>query len=64
MGPPDPDRYVNENEEQLTRLLKHSNNVFVRSLALAALIEFGDDATVDTVEEDLEKFRERQQGES
>jgi HEAT repeat protein len=56
----DPTRYVQENEEQLTRLLKHSNNDFVRSLALAALIEFGDDATVDTVTEDLEKLREQQ----
>ena len=53
-----PDEYVRENQGQLERLIKHSNNDFVRALAIAAFIEYGEDATVDSITEDLERIRE------
>lgn len=53
----DPQEYVNQNAEVLTRILKHSSNTFVRALALAALVEYGDNPTVESVVEDLERLR-------
>lgn len=53
----DPQEYVNQNAEVLTRLLKHSSNTFVRALALAALVEYGDEPTIDSVVEDLERLQ-------
>ena len=41
--PKDPEQYVNENAEQLVRIIKHSSKSFPRALALAALVEYGDD---------------------
>lgn len=54
----DPNTYVNNNAETLARIVKHSSNTFVRSIALAALVEYGDDPTVDAVVEDLNHLRE------
>ena len=53
-----PNEYVRENQQQLERLIKHSNNDFVRALAIAAFIEYGEDASVDSITEDLERMRE------
>lgn len=55
---PDPDQYVNENAEKLTHIIKHSSNTFPRALALAALVEYGDDPTIEAITEDLERFQE------
>ncbi len=54
----DPQTYVNDNEETLVRIIKHSSNTFVRALALAALVEYGDDPTTEAVTEDLKHFEE------
>jgi hypothetical protein len=51
---------VNENAEALSRIIKHSSSTFPRALALAALVEYGDDPTVASVVEDLERLREHQ----
>jgi hypothetical protein len=59
-NPTDPEQYVNENAEALSRIIKHSSNTFPRALALAALVEYGDDPTVASVVEDLERLREHQ----
>jgi hypothetical protein len=53
----DPDQYVEENKDQLAHVIKHSNDRFVRSLCLAALVEYGDDKDVDEVQNELEQFR-------
>lgn len=59
MGKPtDPEQYVNANEDTLVRIIKHSSNDFPRALALAALVEYGDDATVESVVTDLERLRD------
>lgn len=63
--PSDPEEYVNENVEELSRIIKHSSSQFPRALALAALIEYGEDPTVESVIEDLEQLQEhRRQRES
>jgi hypothetical protein len=56
----DPQQYVNENAEELSRIIKHSRSKFARALALAALVEYGDDPTLASVVEDLERLREHQ----
>ncbi len=54
----DPDQYVNANREQLTQIIKQSPNDFARALALAALVEYGDDATIESVTTELERLVE------
>ena len=53
-----PSEYVRENNQQLERLIKHSNNDFVRALAIAAIIEYGDDPSVESITKDLERIKE------
>jgi hypothetical protein len=53
-----PSEYVRENKQQLERLIKHSNNDFVRALAIAAFLEYGEDASVESITEDLERIKE------
>ena len=53
-----PNEYVRENKEQLERLIKHSNNDFVRALAIAAFVEYGEDASVEAITKDLERIKE------
>lgn len=59
MSPPEttPKEYVQQNKQTLVRLLKHSNDDFVRALALAAIVEFGEDATLESIEADLDRLR-------
>lgn len=54
----DPREYVRQNRDQLERLIKHSNNTFVRSLAIAALVEYGEDASPESLEADIERLKE------
>ena len=53
-----PREYVRENKEQLERLIKHSNNDFVRALAIAAFVEYGENASVESITKDLERIKE------
>ncbi|WP_336337426.1 hypothetical protein [Haloarcula brevis] len=53
-----PSEYVRENKQQLERLIKHSNNDFVRALAIAAFVEYGEDASVESITDDLERIKE------
>lgn len=54
----DPDAFVGENRETLVRLLKHTDDVFVRALALATLVEYGTEPALDDVERELRKARD------
>jgi len=54
----DPDQYVAENKDQLAHVIKHSNNRFIRSLCLAALVEYGEDGDVDKVKRELDQLQE------
>lgn len=49
-----PKQYVGENEEVLSNILKHSFYDFVRALAVAAILDYGDDPTRD---DELETFK-------
>lgn len=51
----DPETYVRENRDTLVEILKHGNDDFVRALALAALVEFGEDPDIEAVKRDLER---------
>ena len=53
-----PSEYVRKNKQQLERLIKHSNNDFVRALAIAAFVEYGEDASVESITEDLDRIKE------
>lgn len=53
-----PEEYVRENKNQLQRLIKHSNNDFVRALAISAFVEYGEDASIESITEDLERIKE------
>lgn len=52
---PDPDEYVRQNRETLVEIIKHGTDPFVRSLALAALVEFGDEPDIEWVRHELER---------
>lgn len=56
------EEYVNENSEQLERLIKHSNNDFVRALAIASFLEYGKNASVDSIIKDLQRIKELEEG--
>ena len=53
-----PDEYVRKNRDELVQVLKHGNDLFVRSLVLAALVEFGDEPDIAQVKRELEKAAE------
>jgi hypothetical protein len=53
-----PDQYVAENKDQLAHVIKHSNNRFIRSLCLAALVEYGEDGDVDKLKRELDQLQE------
>lgn len=54
----DPDEYVRTNRDALVDVIKHGNDVLVRSLALAALVEYGGDPEIEKVRRELEKAAE------
>lgn len=56
---PDPDEYVRENRDTLVEIIKHGTDPFVRSLALAALVEFGDEPDLERVRHELEHAADR-----
>ena len=56
----DPEEYVEENTEQLSYVITHSNDRFVRGLCLAALVKYGSDADVDQVKQELNQFEKQE----
>lgn len=55
-----PDQYVRENREQLVYVIKHSNDQFVRSLCLAALVKYGgEEADPNELKHELEQIMDR-----
>lgn len=54
----DPDSFVDENREVLVRILKQSDDEFVRALALAALTEFGREPDLEDVEREFRQARD------
>jgi len=52
----DAEEYVSENEDTLLRIIKHSPNDFPRALALAALLEFGEQPSIEEVVAELKEY--------
>lgn len=55
---PCPERYVKENQETLIEVIKHSSDKFTRALAIAALIEYGDDPSAEQLLDEIESILE------
>jgi hypothetical protein len=57
-----PEIYVQENWETLIEIIKHSNDTFMRSFCLAAIVKFGEDPEIDQLKEEvahLEDLKEK-----
>lgn len=52
---PDPDEYVREHHETLVEIVKHGTDSFVRAFALAALVEYGGEPSIERVRHELER---------
>lgn len=56
----EPDQYVKENREHLAYVIKHSNDQFVRSLCLAALVKYGgEEEDPDELKREIEQIKDR-----
>lgn len=53
-----PDRYVRDNKETLVRIIKHGDDEFVRGLALAAIIRYGDEPLLQDVEHEINRAKQ------
>lgn len=51
----DLDEYVRENREQLSKIIKHGNDDFVRALALAAIVEYGGSPDFEAIKRDIDR---------
>jgi hypothetical protein len=58
----DPEQFVLDNQETFIRILKHSDDEFIRGLALSALIEYGSEPVLDDVERSLRNARDANGG--
>lgn len=58
----DPEKFVQDNQETFIRILKHSDDEFIRGLALSALIEYGSEPLLDDVERALRRSRDADGG--
>jgi len=56
----DPSEYVRQHRDQLIDIIKHSDDVFTRSLCLAAIVEYGPDPCIDDLIDDLRAIEEAQ----
>lgn len=52
----DPEAYVRNNRETLLRVIRHGDDAFTRGLAIAALVKYGPDPSLETVKQDLERM--------
>ena len=55
---PDGEEYVDENKDQLVRIIKHGDDEFARALALRALVRFGNEPALHDLEKEIERAKE------
>jgi hypothetical protein len=55
-----PDEYVRRNRETLVEVIKHGTDPFVRALALAALVEYGEEPDLERVRHQLDRAVDRE----
>lgn len=54
----DGNEFVADNREKLVRILRHGDDEFVRAAALAALVRYGDEPALNTVQSELDRAQE------
>lgn len=57
-APDDPETYVRNNRDRLLRVIRHGDDHFTQGLAIAALIEYGPDPSMEQVIEDIRRMEE------
>lgn len=55
----DPEEYVREHRGELIEIIKHGDDAFVRGIAIAAIVEYGEDPDVDELVEEIERHRDQ-----
>ena len=53
---PDPETFVRENYDTILRVIRHGDDEFTRALALAVLVEYGPNPSMDDIRTDLERM--------
>jgi hypothetical protein len=53
-----PDRYVRKNKDTLVDIIKHGDDEFVRALALAAVIRYGDEPLINDIEHEIDRAKQ------
>jgi hypothetical protein len=53
-----PEQWVRENRETLLRVIRHGDDSFTRGLAIAALVKYGPDPSMDQVIDDIRRIEE------
>lgn len=49
------EEYVRENHETLVEIVKHGTDPWIRALAMAALVEYGDEPDIERVRRELDR---------
>jgi hypothetical protein len=57
-----PEEFVQKNHEVLVRILKHSDDAFVRSLIISSLIEYGREPQIEDIERELKRAMDQNGG--
>lgn len=52
----DPETYVREHSDRLVRIVKHGSDEWVRALAMAALVEYGEEPDVDQLRAEIDRM--------
>jgi hypothetical protein len=52
----DPDTYVREHKDRLRKIVRYGDDEWTRSLALAALVEYGDRPDVDQLRDEIDRM--------
>lgn len=55
----DPDEFVRENREELVYIVRHGQDLWIRALCYAMLIEYGRDPSLTQLRQEIEQAREQ-----
>lgn len=55
----DVEDYVDDHRDSLVRIIKHGDDPFVRSLAMAALVEYGSEPELEQVRDEIDAVLDR-----
>lgn len=59
--PSNPNQYVRENKETLVDIIKHGTDDFVRALAIAALVEYGEEPEIKQIRHEFNRIAEQEE---